>query len=408
MTQPPAASPPPSASRPANPTGHGPAAAGADRSARAARPVPVPGRMTRLLVRAGAAVALLGAFAYAALHPSSMGGQWLLGSAMALQSPAPQSLPPLSGATAWINSPPLDAKALQGKVVLVDVWTYSCVNCLRTLPYVKAWAKKYAPLGLVVVGVHTPEFEFEKSVSNVQRAVKDLQIDYPVAVDSQQALWTALGAQAWPTFYFVDATGRIRHRQLGEGRYDDAERMIQQLLKEAGRPQVPTDLVAPLAGGTQAPAGPRAAASDETYLGWARSEGFVAAVGELRDGGPRDYTAAPRLSLNQWTMAGRWQVDTEEVALARAGGSISYRFRARDLHLVLGPGRDGRPVRFKVMVDGQAPGADHGSDVTADGSGTVDSHRLYQLVRQGTPSRERLFEIQFLDEGVKAYAFTFG
>ncbi|WP_255370028.1 redoxin family protein [Roseateles sp. YR242] len=357
------------------------------------------------LVRVGA-VAALAAFAYAALHPASAGGQWLAEAAVA---PAVQPpLPSLAGATAWINSPPLTAKALQGKVVLVDFWTYSCINCLRTLPYVKAWAQKYGEHGLVVIGAHTPEFDFERSVSNVQRAVKDLQIRYPVAVDSQQTLWNAFGTQAWPTFYFVDATGRIRYRQLGEGRYDQAERMIQELLREAGQRQVPDDLVVPQATGTQAAVGPRPPASDETYLGWARGDGFVAAAGELRDGGPRSYTAAPQLRLNQWTLAGRWRVDTQQLSLAQPGGSISYRFRARDLHLVLGPGPDGRPVRFRIRLDGQPPGADHGSDVLTDGSGTVETYRLYQLVRQAADGRERLFEIEFLDADVQAHAFTFG
>lgn len=333
---------------------------------------------------------------------ATAGGDWL-GAA-----PMSQPLPSLDGATAWINSPPLDAQALRGKVVLVDFWTYSCINCLRTLPYVRAWSQKYQPHGLVVIGAHTPEFDFERSTANVQRAVQDLGIGYPVAVDSRQVLWNAFGARAWPTFYFVDAEGRIRHRQLGEGRYDQAERMIQQLLREAGRRNVPDDLVTPQGAGTQAAAGPQAPASDETYLGAARAEGFVAANGALRAGSSQSYSPATKLALNQWTLAGTWKVDAQQIELARSGGRIALRFRARDLHLVLGPSREGQPVRFKVRIDGKAPGADHGSDIDAEGSGRIDAQRLYQLVRQATDGRERLFEIEFLDEGARAYAFTFG
>jgi thiol-disulfide isomerase/thioredoxin len=332
---------------------------------------------------------------------ATAGGDWL-GAA-----PSSQPLPSLDGATAWINSSPLDAKSLGGKVVLVDFWTYSCINCLRTLPYVRAWSQKYASLGLVVIGAHTPEFDFERSTDNVRRAVKDLGIGYPVAVDSRQILWNQFGARAWPTLYFVDAEGRIRYRQLGEGRYDQAERMIQQLLREAGRHDVPDDLVTPQGAGTQAAAGPHPA-SDETYLGSARAEGFTAASGVLKAGLAASFRPAEQLGLNQWTLAGSWKVDLQEIELAQAGGRIAYRFRARDLHLVLGPTREGRPVRFKVRIDGKAPGPDHGSDIDAAGVGLIDAQRLYQLVRQGASGRERVFEIEFLDKGARAHAFTFG
>jgi thiol-disulfide isomerase/thioredoxin len=362
-----------------------------------ARPFLLPRRVARI-----AAVLLAMALALTCTRWAEAGGDWLGA------PPSGQPLPSLDGATAWLNSPPLDAKALRGKVVLVDFWTYSCINCLRTLPHVRAWAQKYGPHGLVVIGAHTPEFEFEGTVANVQRAVKDLGIAYPVAVDSRHALWNAFGARAWPSFYFVDAQGRVRHRQLGEGRYDQAERMIQQLLREAGRTQVPTDLVAPEGAGTQAAAGPQAPASEETYLGAARAEGFVAARGALRAGSADSFAPAPRLALNQWTLTGDWRVEPEQVALERAGGRVSLRFRARDLHLVLGPARDGLPVRFKVRIDGRAPGADHGSDTDADGNGRIDAHRLYQLVRQAGGDRERLFEIEFFDKGAQAHAFTFG
>lgn len=312
------------------------------------------------------------------------------------------------GATGWINSPPLNARALQGRVVLLDFWTYSCINCLRTLPYVRAWAQKYAAHGLVVIGVHTPEFGFERSTTNVQRAVKALGIDYPVAVDSQQAIWNTFGVQGWPAFYVIDATGRVRHRQLGEGRYEQTERMIQQLLRDAGRQHVPDDLVAPRGEGTQAAAGALAPDSPETYLGAARATGFVAAMGELRAGRSIAYSPAPRLQLNQWTLAGTWAVTEQQLELAQAGGRIALRFRARDLHLVLGPARQGQAVRFRVRIDGEVPGTDHGSDIAADGTGRIKATRLYQLVRQSHGDRERLFEIEFLAPGARAYAFTFG
>jgi thiol-disulfide isomerase/thioredoxin len=356
----------------------------------------------RRLVARAAALVFSVVIALTCTRWAAAGGEWP-GAA-----PSSQPLPSLDGATAWINSSPLDAKSLRGKVVLVDFWTYSCINCLRTLPYVRAWSHKYASLGLVVIGAHTPEFEFERSTDNVRRAVEDLGIGYPVAVDSRQVLWNKFGARAWPTFYFVDAEGRIRYRQLGEGRYDQAERMLQQLLREAGRDGVPDDLVTPQGAGTQAAAGPQLPASDETYLGSARTEGFTAASGVLKAGVAASFSPAERLGLNQWTLAGTWKVDAQQIELAQAGGRIAYRFRARDLHLVLGPTREGRPVRFKVRIDGKAPGADHGSDIDAAGIGRIDAQRLYQLVRQGASARERLFEIEFLDKGARAHAFTFG
>jgi thiol-disulfide isomerase/thioredoxin len=315
----------------------------------------------------------------------------------------------LDQAVSWVNSPPLAPEALRGKVVLLDFWTYSCINCLRTLPYIRAWSDKYRDLGFVVVGVHTPEFGFEHMPANVERAAARLDIRFPVAVDSKRAIWNALRVQGWPSLYFVDATGRVRSRQVGEGGYAEAERTIQQLLREAGRQQVPTDLVAPQGAGTQAAAGPVPPASGETYVGAARSEGFRSASGGLHAGQSHDYTPAPALRLNQWTLGGPWQVGDELAQAEKAGTRIAYRFKARDLHLVLGPGDGGRPVRFRVRLDGQAPGAASGTDVDASGMGTIDSYRLYQLVRQPrSGSGERLFEIEFLDPGARAYAFTFG
>jgi thiol-disulfide isomerase/thioredoxin len=350
-----------------------------------------------------AAVLMAAALAFTCARWATADGDWLGAATVS------QAMPALSGATGWLNSPPLDAKTLRGKVVLLDFWTYSCINCLRTLPYVRAWSQKYGPHGLVVIGVHTPEFDFEGDTANVQGAVKDLGIDYPVAVDSRRAVWDAFGVQAWPALYFVDAKGQIRYQQLGEGRYAQAERMIQQLLREAGRRDVPNDLAAPRGHGTQAEAGSHAPLSDETYLGAARAEGFVAASGGLRTGRSISFAPASQLSLNQWTLAGGWSVDAQQIESARAGGRIVFRFKARDLHLVLGPSQAGHPVRFIVRIDGKAPGADHGSDIDTDGKGRIDAQRLYQLVRQSTDDgNERLFEIEFLDEGARAYAFTFG
>ncbi|WP_398498433.1 cytochrome c biogenesis protein DipZ [Variovorax sp.] len=315
--------------------------------------------------------------------------------------------PALAGATEWINSPPLTPEALRGKVVLVDFWTYSCINCLRTLPYLRAWAEKYKDAGLVVVGVHTPEFAFEKRPANVRRAVKDLEIGFPVAVDSDYAIWRAFGNQAWPAFYFVDAQGRIRHHLFGEGQYAKSEQVIQQLLAEAGPSRVAAGLVAPQGLGTQAAPGTEPVRSGETYIGQERAEGF-ASPGGLVAGRTHAYQAPAALRINQWALAGDWAVDAERAVLARPGGRIAYRFQARDLHLVLGPAADGKRVRFRVRIDGQPPQADHGFDTDAQGQGTVDAQRLYQLVRQQQGARERLFEIEFLDPGAQAYVFTFG
>jgi thiol-disulfide isomerase/thioredoxin len=317
---------------------------------------------------------------------------------------------PLSALTAadgWINAAPLTREQLRGKVVLVEFWTQSCINCLRTLPYVRAWAHKYREAGLVTIGVHSPEFEFEQHADNVQRAAARLQVDYPVALDSRHAIWRAFDNRAWPALYFIDAQGRVRHQQLREGGYAEAERLIQQLLKEAGASGVPTDLVAPRGEGAQAAPGPVPAESEETYLGAARAHGFRSASGGLRRAAEHAYAAAAPLRSHEWTLAGTWRVGDEFALLRQAGGRVAHRFRARDLHMVLGP--DGaQPVRFRVRIDGRAPGLDHGADTDPEGRGMLDTHRLYQLVRQGTPEADRLFEIEFLDPGARAYAFTFG
>ena len=316
--------------------------------------------------------------------------------------------PSLAGATEWINSAPLAPEALRGKVVLVDFWTYSCINCLRTLPYLRAWAEKYRDAGLVVIGVHSPEFAFEKKPANVRKAVKDLGIGFPVALDNDFAIWRGFDNQAWPAFYFIDAEGRIRHRQFGENRYDKAEQVIQQLLAEAGQTRIAAGLVAPLGQGTQAAPGAEPALSGETYLGHERAHGFASPGGIARDRAKVYQPAGPALRTNQWSLAGDWTVEAERAVLDSANGRIAYRFQARDLHLVLGPAANGKPVRFRVLVDGKPPLADHGSDTDAQGYGVIDAQKLYQLVRQAAGGRERLFEIEFLDAGAQAYAFTFG
>jgi cytochrome c biogenesis protein CcdA/thiol-disulfide isomerase/thioredoxin len=316
------------------------------------------------------------------------------------------AMPALDGAVTWLNSPPLTREALKGKVVLVDFWTYSCINCLRALPYVKAWSAKYKKDGLVVIGVHTPEFAFEKDIVNVRRAVRDLGIDYPVAIDNDYAIWRAFDNHYWPAHYFIDATGRIRHHHLGEGDYAGSERVIQKLLAEAHRgTPVPTDIVAPDGHGVEAAAGGDIK-SPETYIGYERSEGWASQPSVSRDR-LEHYTASPR-ALNGWGLAGDWTVGRQSAVAASAGDRIVYRFHARDLHLVLGPAAGGRPVRFRVTIDGHSPGEAHGTDTDSAGNGIVTEERLYQLIRQKGPVNDRVFEIEFLDPGVQAFSFTFG
>jgi len=323
--------------------------------------------------------------------------------------PVEGQFPGLNGAVEWLNSPPLTAEALRGKVVLVDFWTYSCINCLRTLPYVKAWAEKYRDQGLVVIGVHAPEFAFERNIDNVRKATKDLGVTYPVAIDNNYAIWRAFDNNYWPAHYFIDAQGRVRFHHFGEGEYEKSEAVIRQLLAEAGHKDVTkVSMTADHAmQGVEMPADSGALQSPETYVGYARAENFASPGGAKQDQ-PKDYIAPTRPSLNAWGLAGNWKIGEEQATLEHTNGSIVYRFHARDLHLVLGPGADGKPVRFRVTIDGHAPGASHGTDVAADGSGTVNGQRLYQLVRQNGDIADRTFAIEFLDPGVQAYAFTFG
>lgn len=319
--------------------------------------------------------------------------------------PVEGAMPPLTGAVEWLNSPPLTREELKAKVVLIDFWTYSCINCLRTIPYVRAWAEKYKDQGLVVIGVHTPEFAFEKDIGNVKDAAADLKIGYAIAIDNDYAIWRAFNNRYWPAHYFVDVEGRIRHHHFGEGSYDVSERMIQQLLAEAGKKDVRAELVAVEAAGAEMPADMSEVKSPETYVGYERAENFISPGGLVEDAAHVYAAETPR--LNEWALMGDWTVGKEHALLNESVGSIVYRFHARDLHLVLAP-TDGAPVRFRVTIDGAPPAADHGVDIDETGAGVVTNERLYQLVRQKGDIAERVFEIEFLDPGVQAYAFTFG
>jgi len=314
--------------------------------------------------------------------------------------------PSLDGAVEWLNSKPLTTEQLRGKVVLVDFWTYSCINCIRTIPYVKAWAEKYADQGLVVIGVHAPEFAFEKKLDNVKKALSDFEIGYPVAIDNDYRIWRAFENSYWPAGYLIDAEGQIRYHHFGEGNYGRTEKAIQDLLREAGGQMTSSTAVAPDAKGVEAGPDLGNIRSGETYLGYEQAANFASPEG-LQADAPQNYSIAEP-GLNGWGLSGTWTVGKDEARLDEAGGGITYRFSARDLHLVLGPGADGKPIRFQVTVDGKAPGPDHGSDIDADGNGTVTATRLYQLVRQSGTVGARNFQIRFLHPGVQAYAFTFG
>ena len=315
--------------------------------------------------------------------------------------------PSLLEAQQWLNTAPLRAEELRGKAMLVNFWTYSCINSLRALPYVRAWADKYRDQGLVVVGVHTPEFEFEKDITNIRQATSAYDVRYPVATDSEFAIWRAFGNEAWPAFYFIGPDGAVRHRVLGEGEYDKSERLIQKLLSEAAGSPVVGDVTAVRGQGAQAEPDEADLRSPETYVGYAKATGFASPGGIVQSTSNR-YRAARALPLNHWSLAGVWSVGGEFATLDEASGGIAFRFHARDLHLVMGASSPGQPVRFRVKLDGRAPGDSHGVDTDANGAGTVTEPRLYQLVRQTRPMMDRTFEIEFLDPGVRAYVFTFG
>jgi cytochrome c biogenesis protein CcdA/thiol-disulfide isomerase/thioredoxin len=315
--------------------------------------------------------------------------------------------PDLSGATAWINSPPLTLASLRGKVVLVDFWTYSCINCLRTLPYIKAWNEKYKASGLVIIGVHTPEFPFEKDESNVRKSVKDLGLLYPVPMDNNYKIWRSFNNEYWPADYFIDAAGNIRFHHFGEGAYEESEQWIRILLKEANRAPIPEAVTKIAASGTEAAPDSDDVQSPETYVGYARAQDF-ASPGGLNQDDPQVYRTPSALKLNQWAFDGQWKDEDQLATSLAADTGISFHFHARDLHLVLGPPTDGKAVRFRVTLDGHAPGADHGVDTDAEGYGVVTEDRLYQLIRQQGSIHDRTFRIEFLVPGVRAYSFTFG
>jgi len=325
----------------------------------------------------------------------------------AVRLPVEGEFPSLGGATGWINSPPLTASGLRGKVVLIDVWTYTCINWLRTLPYVRAWAEKYKNHGLVVIGVHSPEFGFEKDIDNVRRAAKDMKVDYPIAIDNDFAIWRALKNEYWPALYFADAQGRIRHHQFGEGDYGQSERILQQLLSEAGAGNVSDELVAVDARGAEVAADWADLRSPETYVGFERAENFASPGGAVLNKSSV-YASPVRMRLNRWALSGDWTMRDQATVLNKPNGRIAYQFHARDLHLIMGPAARGTSVRFRVLIDGQPPGAARGIDVDDQGNGTVTEQRMYQLIRQPKPIADRLFEIEFIDPGVEAFAFTFG
>jgi thiol-disulfide isomerase/thioredoxin len=325
----------------------------------------------------------------------------------AIQLPSEGDFPSLAGATGWLNSPPLTVPALRGKVVLINFCTYSCINWQRSLPYVRAWAKKYKDQGLVVIGVHTPEFGFEKNVDNIRQAAKEMGIDYPIAIDSEYAIWNAFSNEYWPALYFIDAGGHIRHHQFGEGDYEQSEKIIQQLLAEAGVRNIGHELVSVDPHGAEAPADWNDLKSAENYVGYERTENFTSPGGAISDK-PGIYAPPAQLALNDWALSGDWTMEKQAIVLNKPNGRIIYRFHARDLHLVMGPAVRGTSVRFRISLDGHPPGAAHGADVDDQGNGTVTEQRLYQLIRQPNPIADRQFEIEFLDSGAEAFSFTFG
>jgi len=313
----------------------------------------------------------------------------------------------LANATAWLNSQPLTVAELHGKVVLIDFWTYSCINWRRQLPYVRAWAEKYKDQGLVVIGVHAPEFSFEKNIDNVRWAAKDMRIVYPIAIDNDHAIWRGLNNEYWPALYFADAKGKVRHRQFGEGEYEQSEKVIQQLLAETGASGIRNELVSVDARGAEAAADWGELGSGENYVGYERTENF-ASPGGIKADKAHVYAVGGQLGRNHWALSGNWTMGREAIVLNEPNGRIAYRFHARDLHLVMGPAGPKTSVGFRVLIDGQAPHAAHGVDVDEQGNGTVTEARMYQLIRQPKPIVDRQFEIELLDSGVEAFSFTFG
>ena len=329
------------------------------------------------------------------------------GVGVAADLPVEGRLPSFDGATTWLNSSPLTPAGLHGQVVLVQFWTYTCINWLRTHPFVGAWAKRYKDKRLVVIGVHTPEFVFEHELDNVQRAARAMGVDWPIAVDNDYEVWRAFSNHYWPALYFVDAEGRIRHHRFGEGDYERSEMVIRQLLADARVDALPEGLAVIDAAGAEAGADWEDLGSPETYTGYEQTANFDAPDGLSLDK-PQRYTAPARLQLNHWALSGDWTVSGDRSALNKPGGRLAFQFHARDLHLVMGPSVHGQAVRFRVLLDGLPATAAHGADVDGDGNGTVSEQRMYQLIRQPKPVVDRRFEIEFLDAGAEAFCFTFG
>jgi thiol-disulfide isomerase/thioredoxin len=360
----------------------------------------------------GAVAVLIGAFAEypSVLQPMTSAGlqvPFIRDLGAASKTPSDRELRSIDAASEWINSPPLTASELRGKVVLVEFWTYTCINWLRAEPYVRAWAEKYRDQGLVVIGVHTPEFTFEQRIDNVRRAAKDLKVQYPIVIDNDYRIWRGFRNQAWPAFYFVDAQGRVRYRHFGEGDYERSEQWLQQLLAEAGHDLISRELVSVEGRGVEAAADWNSLRTPETYVGYQRTANFASPGGALPDK-RRVYEAPERLRLNHWALTGSWTVGQEFTRLNDANGRVVFRFHARDLHLVMGLPAPGNAVRFRVLVDGRPPGSARGLDVDEDGYGSVAEQRMYQLIRQPPPITDHLFEIQFMQPGVEVFAFTFG
>ena len=327
--------------------------------------------------------------------------------ARAAKLPIEGELASFASATGWLNSEPLSPAALRGKVVLVDFWTFTCVNWLRTFPYVRAWAEKYGDKGLVVIGVHTPEFPFEGDIDNVRKQAKALGVRYPIAVDTNYGVWRAFDNNYWPALYLADAHGRIRAHHFGEGAYEMSEMILQQLLADAGFSGFRDDLVTVQPEGTEVAAEWSTLESGETYTGYDQAEGFASPGGAVPNK-PRTYTVPGRLNLNDWALSGLWTITGRAAVLNEANGRIAFRFHARDVNLVMGPPKGATSVRFRVIIDGEPVGAAHGSDVDGEGQGTADDQRLYQLIRQRGSIKDRTFEIEFLNAGAEAYCFTFG
>jgi len=313
----------------------------------------------------------------------------------------------LTRATGWLNTVPLTAAELRGKVVLVQFWTFTCINWLRTLPYVRAWADKYREAGLIVIGAHTPEFPFERNADNLRRLARDLNVTYPIAIDNDHSIWNGFRNQYWPALYLVDGKGQMRYQHFGEGAYSEIERAIQQLLEEAGARQFDHQLTSPEGRGLEAPADSKNLRTPETYAGYARAENFASPGGAAVER-EKLYTIPRELRVNEWAIAGGWTVERGAIALNEAGGRIAFKFHARDLQLVMGPPPAEPPTRFRVSLDGIPPAAAHGADVDEQGNGIAKDQRLYQLIRQPLPIVDRVFQIEFLDRGVEAFSFTFG